>query len=181
MQKAMLNRNKGIFEFQSVPLDELYYKSQNGAVVEVTVTADLQRICFAHRGHPDYRVPQTDAWTVSDVETGLAVGTGDTARGAIEDANEKAQSYGPEWVATSALAFIAQYGRTEGIEQPVIRVGSPIFWREPQTCELKWGRVKMKVTGLTGRVIGFVVNNARVVDASDIHYVWPRRIDLGLE
>lgn len=176
MRRAVVGRFTEEFVLETVPEESLYFKSAERALAFIPVRdTRLERVCFVHRGHPDWRVPQLEWWTVSDGETGLAAAYGQTAQAALANAGAQVNVHGLRWIVESALSFIAEHGRANG-KRPVIREESAIFWRHPTTHNLEWGRVQSKVTALTSDIaVAVICNGGRVVRIEDIRYVWPGR------
>jgi hypothetical protein len=182
LQRAMQHTITGDFFFEEVDEEDLYYRNAKRAIIEIQVgDTDLKRAVFVHCGHPHLRIPQNDYWTVSDLETGLATGDGETAQQAIEDAKRRFnQDNALVKLVTSVASFIDEYGRANmAANKPVIREESMIFWYEDD--DLKWARVKSQRRHLNpnnGVACLITHHPTSVVAMPDIVYVWPELEDL---
>ena len=183
MLKAMKDPKEG-FAFREVPQDELYYKDVERSLVELTLEdSGLKRLCFLHRGNPNPRQPQLDAWTCSDVETGLACGVGGSASDAKADAERQfAKPDATRRLIASVAAFINEFGKANLVpNRPVIREGTVVAWGDEDEKQIKWGTVTGKRDHLNpenGVACLITKDPFDVVRMVDVIYVWPTREDL---
>lgn len=182
LQRVMKHIITNDFFFEEVEEKDLYYRDPKRAIIEIRVEdTDFKRALFVHRGHPNPRIPQLDYWTVSDLETGLATGTAETADGAIEHAKARfVQDDALITLVKSVVSFIDEHGRANmAANKPVIREESMIFWYEHPL--LRWARVKSQRKHLNpdnGTACLITHHPTAVVAMPDIVYVWPELEDL---
>lgn len=163
-----------------VPEDKLYFKDVARSLCTFPVgVTEIERVCFLHRGHLEPNVPQLDYWTVSDVETGLGIASGETVVETKENARGALGQTKLMFVIASILTFIDQHGRTNyARERPVIREGSVVVWREDG--ELTRAKVASKRDHIADEGVACLITHhpTKVVLPEDVLYVWPTQEDL---
>jgi hypothetical protein len=181
MKKATRGRFDGKFQFLDVPDEDLYFRDLNRAMVDIAFSpSGLERPCFVHRGHYSPNYPKELWWTVSDCQTGLGVAAGPTAQHAIDEARRRSIQRELDEIAQSVMNFLTDYGYPN-CEKPDPTLNAVVFWRQRLRDgyhPLVWGIIQKGVASITVReATAVIVNGPRIVEKSEILYVWPRRED----